>query len=675
MKIVLDRFINWSIVILVGLLPLFFLPITPDFYDFNKNILLYCFIAILLIVWAIKMIVEKKVVLKRTPFCLPVLFLAFAYGLATILSSPNRIEALIIPGEAGTIISLALLYFIIVNNLEKDFIAKLLNCFIASASLLGLVVVYQFIGLGEAFFSIEWLKPKFWTPAGSLLSLTSFLSIVLVLALFQTYSAWKKKTSKFSTVLPFYCLSVLLIISGLFTSLYQLFSTVKPILLSYQSGWIIAIEALKNKPLFGIGPANFISAFNVFRPIGINLTDQWAIKFGYSSNFYFHLLTTTGILGALAIAFLIWSVLRVVSTQIKQISTDKTDPLNLSRSVKSVSFSLVLVFLMLALLPASFLLLFLLFLLLALLGLNLQPKVYSEDSKILPVVIAIPCLLISIASLLLLGRAYAAELSFNQSLEALRQNQGTQTYNLLIEAINLNPYSEKYRLNYSQVNLALANSLAAQPDLTDQDRNSISALVQQSIREAKAAVTLNPQNANNWTNLGFIYRRLINFAEGAENWAITAYQQAINLDPFNPQLRISLGGIFYSLANWDEAINQFGLAVQLKPDLANAHYNLSAAFREKGDFEKAANAMETALSLVPIDSEDYQKAQEELEALKKKLGEKAAETAEQPSESLVPPEPAPTGIEPPLELPEEVEPEITPTPTSKPTPEPTPVEE
>jgi hypothetical protein len=81
--------------------------------------------------------------------------------------------------------------------------------------------------------------------------------------------------------------------------------------------------------------------------------------------------------------------------------------------------------------------------------------------------------------------------------------------------------------------------------------------------------------------------------------------------------------------------------------------------------------METALSLVPADSQDYQKAQEELTALKKKLGEKAEKAAQTPSESLVPPEPAPTGIKPPLELPEEAQPEITPTPTSEPTPTPT----
>jgi tetratricopeptide (TPR) repeat protein len=267
-----------------------------------------------------------------------------------------------------------------------------------------------------------------------------------------------------------------------------------------------------------------------------------------------------------------------------------------------------------------------------------------------------------------ISRAYAAEFYFNQSLVALNQNQGTQTYNLMIKSIGLNPYRESFRLNYSQVNLALANAIASKTDITDQDRQNISALVQQSIREAKTAVSLNPTSANNWSNLAFIYRRLINFAEGADQWSITAYQQAINLDPFNPQLRLSLGGVYYSLQNWDEALRQFEISVQIKPDFANGYYNLSAVYREKGDFAKAANAMETALTLVPADSQDYQKAQEELTALKKKLGEKAEKAAETPSESLAQPEPAPTGIKPPLELPEEAQPEITPTVEPSPTP-------
>jgi len=657
----IDKIINWIIVVLVGLLPLFFLPLTPDFYDFNKNFLLVTCCLLLLVAWAIKMILEKKVVFRRTVFDLPVLFLGISYLLATIFSSPNKVEALLAPGETGTILALTLLYFIIVNNLKLDARRYTLNALITSGSFLGLIALFQFIGLGEAFVpagrGLDWLRLKFFTPAGSLLALGSFLTVSLVLALTRIYTNWKTNQRKHS--LPFYFFASLLILGGLATSLYQLFSTAKPILLSYQNSWMIAIEALKIRPLFGIGPANFLTAFDAFKPISINLGDQWALKFASSANFYLQLLTTVGLIGTLAMAFLIWKVIKEFKI-LRELEIKG-----------SLYLAIIFVLILNLVIPINFLLVLLFFVLLALLAIELPTKEYAEESKILPMIIAIFCFLLSAFSLLFLGRAYAAEFYFNQSLEALRQNQGTQTYNLMIKSIGLNPYRETYRLNYSQVNLALANAIASQTDITDQDRNNISALVQQSIREAKTAVSLNPTSANNWTNLAFIYRRLINFAQGAEQWSISAYQQAINLDPFNPQLRLSLGGVYYSLQNWDEAIRQFEISVQIKPDFTNGHYNLSAAYREKGDFARAANEMETALSLVPADSQDYQKAQEELTALKKKLGEKAEKAAEQPTESLKPPEPAPTGIKPPLELPEEAQPEITPTPTSEPTPTPT----
>jgi len=37
---IINKIITWKLAILIGLMPLFFLPFTSDFYDFNKNILL-----------------------------------------------------------------------------------------------------------------------------------------------------------------------------------------------------------------------------------------------------------------------------------------------------------------------------------------------------------------------------------------------------------------------------------------------------------------------------------------------------------------------------------------------------------------------------------------------------------------------------------------------------------
>lgn len=154
------------------------------------------------------------------------------------------------------------------------------------------------------------------------------------------------------------------------------------------------------------------------------------------------------------------------------------------------------------------------------------------------------------------------------------------------------------------------------------------------------------------------------FAQGSDNFAIQTYTQAIALNPVNPNLRISLGGIYYALGRYDEAISAFELAALAKPDLANAHYNLSAAYREKGDIDKAISEMNIVLTLVPKDSSDYNLAKSELDALEKNRPSPAPSTPLRAAEgqgNLTPPAEAPQQvIQPPIELPSEANPPATP---------------
>ncbi|HEY6001276.1 MAG TPA: translation initiation factor IF-3, partial [Anaeromyxobacter sp.] len=49
----------------------------------------------------------------------------------------------------------------------------------------------------------------------------------------------------------------------------------------------------------------------------------------------------------------------------------------------------------------------------------------------------------------------------------------------------------------------------------------------------------------------------------------------------------------------------FTLAAAAKPDLANAHYNLAVAYRDKKETDKAITEMNTVLTLVQPNSQDY----------------------------------------------------------------------
>jgi tetratricopeptide (TPR) repeat protein len=124
-----------------------------------------------------------------------------------------------------------------------------------------------------------------------------------------------------------------------------------------------------------------------------------------------------------------------------------------------------------------------------------------------------------------------------------------------------------------------------------------------------------------------------------------------------------LGGLYYSLGRIDDAINLFQTSVILKPDFANGFYNLAAAFNEKKDYQKAYDAMNQTVRLVPVDSADYQKVQKELEDLKQKLPKPTPAGKPPSGEStlkLPEPIPSPKAQITPIELPP---PEETPTPT------------
>jgi cytochrome c-type biogenesis protein CcmH/NrfG len=658
----LDEIAKWGSAALAFLLPLFFLPVLTDFFDFPKIILLFFAVSILLVLWLAKSILNHRVEIKLTPLDLPVLLLAISYQLSAIFQSPNKVEAFLSPLGPGVIILLTLLYFLLVNSSNSYQLTAISYSLVASASLLSLISLFWFaefwkiLGLALP----AWLSQKFFSPTGSLLSQGIFLGIALALLVARLFEEFAKPKTALQEAMgaqsqkpapPYYyvlfSLSLLLIAAGLGVTTYQLLTSVKPILLPFGSAWAVAVEGAKNWriSLLGVGPANFLSAFTLFKPLSFNNSPLWSARFGVSANWYLQLLSEVGILGLGAYVFLIW---RVIKTKATLLNGYMAKWLN-------GYIATLLIFLLQLFLPPNFLLIVTCYLLLVIIASSLPQKRIVEEGRILPYLIATLGAIFVLASSFLLARAGLAEFYFQKSLVAALANNGVQTYNYQIAAIQQNPWLDRYRIAYSQTNFALANSLASRKDLTDQDRANITQLVQQAIASAKAAIALQPPKITNWENLALLYRNLINFANGADTWTIAAYQQAINLDPTNPLLRLDLGGVYYSLSRWDEATRQFENAVALKPDFANAHYNFSAALKEKKDWVRATQEMETVISLVPADSGDFQKAKDELAALQKKISEeqKIATPSAQP-ETLTKPLPAPSPkISPPLTLPTE----------------------
>jgi tetratricopeptide (TPR) repeat protein len=160
----------------------------------------------------------------------------------------------------------------------------------------------------------------------------------------------------------------------------------------------------------------------------------------------------------------------------------------------------------------------------------------------------------------------------------------------------------------------------------------------------------------NWQNLSSIYRTLIGFGQNADSFAILANQQAIALDPNNPQEYINLGGVYYQLGQWDNAIRQFQIAIALKPDYANAYYNLGHALQEKGDLNNALVQYQTVKRLVVNDPTNLDRISKEIDSLEK-TGQPSSPSVSETGEPLtvstpsaqLPPQNPPVKIPAPIE--------------------------
>ena len=658
---ILEKYILYITVFLV---PLIILPIFPNPFGLPKLIILSFGVGLIILVKAIQTLVKGSLKISIGSFDFPVILIGVAYLVSAILRTPNKMEAFFLPGTTTVILAGVLLYLLINQLKETDKKGLGLVVFF-SGVVLSLVSLFAASGILAKIPQLPaYIQNSNFNLLGGTLPTSLFLASLLPLGLGIALSE-KEAVKKI-----FLAVSVGVVALGLAISIFNSLpgKPASPNLTEFATTWAIAIDTLKESPLLGVGPGNYLTAFNRFRPLSYNQTDLWAVRFTSGRDFYLTLLTETGLLGAAGIILLLVAVYRKSRAKLADL-------------LKLPGLSALLVLLvLLALFPATTTLIVLMFILLSLatktrktvLNLTATPISAPEAttngkyaSRFPAILISLPFIIAVLVFFFYASRALAAEVKFKKALDALVANQGTQTYDLMREAINTNPLVDRYHASYSQVNLILANAIAQNEDITDQDRTTIAQLIQQAIREAKAVVTLNPQRAGNWELLASTYRAIIPFAQGADQFAVQTYNQSIVLDPINPNLRIALGGLHYALGDYDTAIRVFELATFAKPDHANAHYNLAIAYREKGDIQKSINEITLVLSLVDRDSDDYELVRTELENLEKRL---PAETAEG-TETLIPPQPAEEPvIQPPLELPEEAEPPVAPKVSPTPTP-------
>ena len=635
--------------------PVIFTTITTNPIVLPKQVLLGGVVIILLVLHVVRMLVERSVKLRRTYFDIPVILLSF-FAFLSAFFAVNRADSL----TAFVPFLFAILIFFLIVNIVKDKNSLLFLMFsvIIGAVLLSLSAVLSFFKI--YLLPFPGTNTQTFTPLGSLLEQNIYLILIFAISFYYLYRLLKSKskekqdasysenssmsgmTSSEITKAAGFGAASFVILMGIIVTTYALFKLEKPLLLPIETGFQTAFAEISLDSgrigqgfLIGSGIGTYAVDFSRWKQATFNQDQNlWNLTFFRSSNLVLELLATTGVLGLSAFIFLL----------IRAIKEIRSSPQN------KMFLSLLALFAISLLLPLGFVTQTLFFIILGLFAANQglitkahnrffdiefqlvafkkgliameAPHTKNDKSLVFPSFIVV-LILIMVGLMGYFGILYTiSDLTFQKSLVAASQNNGSLTYQKQAEAISTFQYRDGFYRVFSQTNLALANSLASQipagSSPSAQVQQNITTLIQQAINSARGAATIAPQTSLNWQNLSSIYRGLIGFGQNAESFAIATAQQSINLDPNNPQQYISLGGIYYQLGQWDNAQRQFQIAISLKPDYANSHYNLGHALEQKGDLQNALQQYQIVKALVANDKVSLEQIDREIQALQGK---------------------------------------------------------
>jgi len=664
---------NWEKVartclyLMIFLVPLFFLPLTRAPLEINKQVLAIILVLIAFFCYLIYSLKKRVIAYPRSLLSLGILLFLITFLLSTIfsrvfwvsffgnLSQPDSFLIFLIYGAA---------FFLMTVLFKKGDLKKIGFCFFISLALVTIFGLFQ--ALGKFILPWSFAQQKGFNPIGPIFGWGIFLGFGLVTVI-SLLAFELSKISKFllsllgllivlifaflnypmlwwglvlTMILIIVCnfaltqtrieLPTVILIISLFCILISQFLPfsfnlpleIRP---NLSSTLIVAKETLLSKRLLvGSGPATFLYNFTLFRPIELNQTAFWSVRFDQGFSFLTTFLTTNGLFGILAAFFLLFVFLFVF----------------LRESLENRNFLIIgpgLFFLIVNLFfyPASFVHLLFIFLVFGFLSVeqtkeikigNGQAKKIRALANLIGLIFLIA---LNLVLLYLVCQKYVAAIYYQKGVESPSLDRSLSYLN---KAVILDPQSDLYLRTLSQGLLLKVNEFLVQNNQI-QIQNHIAL----SIDSGQKATKLNRVDSLNWLNLASIYENISPIVQRADFFAEENYLKGQKLDPKNPQIFVDLARLFIISTDLSQEANlkqeklnkAKGLlekSLALKSDYAPAHFQIAMISVREGKIKEAINKLEAMKLTLPFDTglafqlgllyynnKDFEKAQVEFE--------------------------------------------------------------
>lgn len=622
-----------SLVILLSLVVLSVLllvPITDNFVEHTKGYLLFFAALSMVLVFIFKTVRESAIKISITPITTGMTLFGLATLASTFFTANYPVEGLL--GLGGVFLSVALISLLGGSLLPSTTAQKFLETLGITTSILVVSSLLQSVGFGPAqlinkLMSLDLPTSVVFNLSGSAFIGLQVVAITLIAILYQVVTT-KKLHKLYAVTLP------ILFIGLIFYGWNMLPGKPAELQLpSFTTSWSVMLDTIRSpkSALIGAGVGSYRNVYQIFKPLWMNATENWAVTYSQATNVPLTLMTTMGVFGLAT-----WALVVFGSYKLFKFVQTKNKPLSL---LVLSGFALQLLF------PLNIVLLTLQAIAIACLiaeerhrlpVLQLQtftfkilnkPEVLSPTTKQVPLVLYVGAILGTLVVLyvgFLTARSLQAHILMTQSTFALSNNEAVKGYELQQKAVTINPYLDIFRRRFSSTSVLIAIALSNKADVTEAEKTQVSQLLQQAVAEARAATTLDDSESQNWANLAQVYQNMISVFEDAYDWTVQAYVAAIQTNPNDPILRLELANVFVQAEDYQQAISLYSQAINLKNDLPVAHYNLGLTLEKIASpdaLREARKAYQTTLTLLPTDSEDYIAVTKKVEDLEKYMEE------------------------------------------------------
>lgn len=654
---------QWCMLALAFLAPVWFLPTTIAPVEFNKELMAATLVFVSLILYLAYSIKSGKVSLPYHSIFIAAGLLLLAW-LASALISGAPLAIFGLGAEPNSLFTLATLFLmsVMIMLLFSDamslyrlilalawglivFLAMvwIFSVFGAGSYLGGLFAQRTFnavgswnaVGFASGFFLVM-LYPFLLSSSGRfrlVIACLFLLSLFLVLivnfplvwgvigffAIFLlSYAIWRQNITLVGVGVPLLLLLIALFAFFFSNLIAQNISVPAPLEVgvSHKTTLDIAGKALRENTFFGSGPNSFGYLWDRYKPLEVNATQFWGIRFNTGSSYLLTALAEIGLLGWLIyLAFLIWLWYLSLSAVAKENDTES--------GILGFSAFLILSYaiLMWALYAVPYTLAVFGFLAIGISLANLKRAgvLYNYEISLvgegprgfISALVMVFFIIVGVLGVYAVTVRYVGQWAYARGLDSFNRlgNLDVAEKQILL-AVQSSVSNDLYWRSLSQIYLTRAQ-LLLQDRATPQDilGSKFKDFLDKSVSASQNAIKAAPADFINYRALGKTYEFLIQLGTaGALEASQIQYDEALKHSPGSPLIWRDKAVAY--LADFAAKKNQDSLkkaeeallkAVELKQDYVEGHFLLAQIYDAEGKTEESIKRGEAAAILAPND--------------------------------------------------------------------------